>query len=426
LQYSKHLCNDATAVATELVTAMSRKSKTKVANTIAGAANLTDVRDVGNDTVREDSSIRHFDGRTSDKAEAHGEHEVEQISQAASTETPAPENHQHSGDSHHHDHHDHAGHDSASNDIAHHHNHNHGHHAHHHVPSGPVTKAFAVGVALNTTFVVVGIVAGLYAGSTALLADAAHNLGDVVGLLLGWGATVLAQSAPTERRTYGFRRATIIAALANSLLIVFAVGAVGWESLRRLADPAPVNGGVVALVAALGVIINVVSARMFIAGQQHDLNQRGAYLHLLGDAAVSAGVVVAGIIVKLTGWTWADPLTSIIVSVIILWSAWRLLKESALLILDVVPPHIDPARVRAYLLGKAGVSEVHDLHIWSMSTSEVALTAHLVINWSASPPAFMAQLDSELQSQFGIHHATVQLETNQIDAGCNRAKAGSL
>jgi cobalt-zinc-cadmium efflux system protein len=310
------------------------------------------------------------------------------------------------------------------------HSHSHGHHAHHGhhhgPPSAKVTRAFAVGVALNTAFVVVGVIAGLYAGSTALLADAAHNLGDVVGLLLGWGAAVLAQSAPTARRTYGFRRATIVAALANSLLIVFAVGAVGWESLRRLSSPAPVSGGIVALVAALGVIINVVSARMFIAGQAHDLNQRGAYLHLLGDAAVSAGVVVAGILVHFTGWYWADPVTSLVVSAIILWSAWRLLKESAMLILDVVPPHIDPDLVLGYLQKLPGVAAVHDLHIWSMSTSEVALTAHLVIDWQSQEPAFMAELDQQLQKRFGIHHATVQLESESVAGKCSREHAGAV
>jgi cobalt-zinc-cadmium efflux system protein len=301
---------------------------------------------------------------------------------------------------------EHAAHDDHEHD-----DHDHGHSHAHYVPSnGQINRAFAVGIVLNTGFVIVGVVAGIIAGSTALLADAAHNLGDVVGLLLGWGAVVLAQRPATSRRTYGFRRATILAALANALVIVFAVGAVGWEAIRRFNQPSAVDGTLVAIVAAIGVVINVISARMFASGRHHDLNQRGAYLHLLGDAAVSAGVVVAGLVVSQTGWQWIDPATSLLLAVVILFSAWSLLRSSANLLLDVVPPHIDPEKVRTYLTSLPGCRDVHHLHIWSTSTTEVALTAHLAVADTQRSASFYVDVNATLKSRFGIAHSTLQLE----------------
>ena len=306
-----------------------------------------------------------------------------------------------------HDSHDHADHPS------------HGHHDHITVPvDGRVRRAFAIGVGLNASFVVIEVVAGILADSTALLADATHNLGDVGGLLLGWGAVALALRPATSRRTFGFRRATVLAALANALLIVLAVGIVGWEAIARFRAPSAMNGGLVAIVAAIGVLINFFSARLFAAGRHNDLNQRGAYLHLLGDAAVSAGVVVAGLVVRQTGWLWVDPAASLLIAAVILFSAWSLLRASVLLLLDVVPAHIDPDKVRAYLAGLSVCRDVHELHIWSTSTTEVALTAHLVVNWAEVPPTFFADVGAELKTRFGIGHATLQLEPTTAGAPC--------
>lgn len=301
--------------------------------------------------------------------------------------------------SHDHDHHDaHDGHD------------HHGGHAHSHAPPDRMTRAFAVGIALNIIFVVIGVIAGLSAHSTALLADAAHNLGDVLGLIMAWAATVLAKRAVTRRRTYGLRRTTILAALANGGLVLFAIGGVVWEAVLRLGEPHSVDGGIVAVVAAIGVVLNAAAALMFAKGREKDLNMRGAFLHLVADAAVSAGVVIAGIVVWKTGWSWVDPVTSLAVSAVILAGTWKLLREAMNLLLDAVPPHIDPHEVEEFLARLPDVRQVHDLHVWSMSTTEVALTAHLVLPWPAAPPGFLASLGRELEGRFGIHHITVQLE----------------
>jgi len=305
------------------------------------------------------------------------------------------------------------------------HDHDHGAHGHSHAPPERLTRAFAIGITLNIAFVVVGIAAGLAAHSTALLADAAHNLGDVLGLAMAWGATVLARRVPTMRRTYGLRRTTILAALANGGLVLFAVGGVVWEAIQRLGDAHPVDGATVAIVAGIGVLINGVSALMFAKGREKDVNVRGAFLHLVADAAVSAGVVIAGLVVWRTGWTWVDPVTSIVVSAVILVGTWRLLREALNLLLDAVPAHVDPAEVEAYLGTLPGVCEVHDLHVWSMSTTEVALTVHLVLPWPSAAPAFLASLHEDLEHRFGIHHITVQLE--DLGRGtCAQARAGSL
>ena len=296
---------------------------------------------------------------------------------------------------------------------------------HNHAPPERMTRAFAVGIGLNIIFVVIGVVAGVIAHSTALLADAAHNFGDVLGLGMAWGATVLARRARTARRTYGLRRTTILAALANGGLVLFAVGGVVWEAVQRLGETHAVDGGLVAIVAGIGVVLNGLSAMMFAKGREKDINIRGAFLHLMADAAVSAGVVVAGIVVWRTGWSWIDPATSLAVSAVILVGTWRLLRESLDLLLDAVPPHIDPEAVEKYLRELPEVCEIHDLHVWSMSTTEVALTAHLVLPWPSAQPAFLASLKHDLENRFGIHHITIQFE-DSVANQCAQAPAESL
>ena len=289
------------------------------------------------------------------------------------------------------------------------HDHDHGDHDHdHHAPPERMTSAFAIGMVLNILFVIIGVVAGVFAHSTALLADAAHNLGDVLGLGMAWGATVLARRARTARRTYGLRRTTILAALANGGLVLFAIGGVAWEAIVRLDNPPEVHGSIVAIVAAIGVVINAGAAMLFAKGRAEDINVRGAFLHLVADAAVSAGVVVAGVIVWQTGKAWIDPVTSLLVSVVILFGTWKLVREALDLLLDAVPPHIDPEAVHVFLAELPGVTGVHDLHIWSMSTTEVALTAHLVA--TVSPPS-LRDAAAEIERRFKIRHVTIQLDT---------------
>lgn len=287
-----------------------------------------------------------------------------------------------------------------------------------------MNRAFAIGIALNFVFVIVGVVAGLAAHSTALLADAAHNLGDVLGLGMAWGATVLARRARTPRRTYGLRRTTILAALANSMLILVAIGGVAWEAVHRIGEPHRVDGGIVAVVAAIGVVINGVAAMLFARGRKGDANIRGAFLHLMADAAVSAGVVVSGLIVWQTGKSWIDPATSLAVSAVILYSTIGLLREAADLLLDAVPAHVDPAAVEQYLATLPEVQGVHDLHIWSMSTTEVALTAHIVVPWNRCSPTLLRETALALENKFKIHHTTIQLEPADQPEPCAQGSEG--
>lgn len=298
------------------------------------------------------------------------------------------------------------------------HAHGAGDHSHHHAPIADAGRAFLIGIAMNAAFVVVEAIAGVVAGSTALLADAAHNLGDVVGLAMAWGATVLARRKRTPRRTYGLRRTTILAALANAVLILVAVGGVTWEAIRRIGEPHHVDGGLVAIVATAGVLVNCGAALLFARGRERDVNRRGAFLHLIADAAVSAGVVVAGLVVWQTGWNWTDPVTSIAVSLVILVGTLGLLRDALNLLLDAVPAHIDPLAVEAYLVALPGVQHVHDLHIWSMSTTEVALSAHLVVPWAGCEPSFLRDAATGIEQRFGIAHATLQLEPAEADAAC--------
>lgn len=295
-----------------------------------------------------------------------------------------------------------AGHDHSHD----HHGHGHGHgHAH-----GPPDygRAFAIGVSLNLTFVAVEAFFGILAHSMALLADAAHNLSDVFGLVLAWGAAALARRLPSSRRTYGLRKSTVLAAVANSLLLLFVTGGVVWEAIGRIRNPAPVHGKLMIIVAAIGIVINGCSALMFLSARKHDANVRAAFLHLVTDAAVSGGVVLTGVVLSVTKWDWIDPVASLTISAVILVGTWSLLRDALNLALDAVPSHIDPDKVRAYLAALPGVHEVHDVHIWAMSTTESALTAHLVM--SAPPDGFVGEVCAALQEQFHIGHSTIQID----------------
>ncbi len=301
--------------------------------------------------------------------------------------------------------HDHADHDHGGN----------GRHAHRHA-ARPVGGAFATAVALNIALVIAQVVYGLLAGSVALLADAGHNFGDVLGLLLAWIAHGAAQRPPTARYTYGFRSASILAALLNAILLLVATGAIAWEAIRRFAEPGEVAGLTVMIVAAVGILVNGASALLLMAGSRGDLNVRGAVLHLLGDAAISVGVVAAAAGILLTGWQWLDPLASLAISVFIVWSAWGLLRGAVALLLDAVPAGIDPGQVRRFLEGLEGVSGIHDLHIWPMSTTETALTVHLEMPGGHPGDAFLLQAAGDLRRHFAIGHATIQVEVGRETA----------
>ena len=302
-------------------------------------------------------------------------------------------------------------------------------HNHDHSPID-YNRAFALGVGLNTAFVVAESGFGVATGSLALLADAGHNLSDVLGLLLAWGANWLARQSPTRRRTYGWRRSSILAALLNAMLLLVAVGGISWEAVRRLLAPEPAPGPAVIWVAAVGIAVNTLTALLFLRGSQRDINIRGAFLHMAADAAVSLGVVIAGILMLRTGWAWLDPATSLVIAVVILLGTWGLFRESLDLALDAVPPGIDPQAVHEYLSGLPGVTAVHDLHIWALGTTETAFTAHLVVPDGADHDALLATLSRELHDRFGIEHATVQIERGTIDAcpsgvGCEIKPAAS-
>ncbi len=296
---------------------------------------------------------------------------------------------------------------------------------HHHRVNGDYHRSFAIGVGLNIAFVIIEAIYGVLADSMALIADAGHNLSDVLSLLLAWGATALARYQPTRRHTYGFRRATLIAAVVSSVMLFTALGAIMWEAVQRFTAAPEVDGVTVMVVAAIGFVINTLTALLFASGQRHDLNIRGAFLHMAADAAVSLGVVVAGGLILFTGWLWLDPLVSLLIALVILAGAWGLLRDSLLLSLDAVPRHIDPEAVEAYLLGLAGVESLHDLHIWAMSTHEFALTAHLSCATGIDTDALLQQAANGLQQGFGISHSTLQLE-HADSALCKLAAPGSL
>lgn len=290
-------------------------------------------------------------------------------------------------------------------------------HSHNHSPSN-YGAAFAIGIGLNLAFVIVEFIYGKLSGSLALVADAGHNLSDVLGLGLAWGATILARRQPTPNRTYGMRRSSILAALINAVTLLIAVGAVGWEAIERLKNPAPVAGKTVIIVAAVGIAINAVSAWLFASGRKADLNIRAAFLHLASDAVVSLGVVVTGFIIIATGWLWLDPAASLIISVVIVIGTWELLRDSINLALDAVPEGIELQNVRQYLSSLPTCVEVHDLHIWGMSTTETALTVHLVGSRAAFDDAMLLKIEKELHDLFGIEHVTLQVETGDLPLPC--------
>jgi cobalt-zinc-cadmium efflux system protein len=294
--------------------------------------------------------------------------------------------------------------------------HDHGaEHAHSHVPKS-FDNAFALGIGLNTLFVIVEVIFGLLGNSTALLADAGHNLSDVLGLVIAWGAAALSQRAPTARFTYGLRGTSILAALFNAMFLLAAVGAIAWEAVQRIPDPEAVAGKTVTIVAAAGIVINGATAWLFASGRKSDLNIRGAFLHMAADAAVSAGVVLAGIVIVSTEWLLIDPIVSLVICVIIMWSTWGLLRDSLRMSLAAVPPGLQMSTVRTYLEQRPGVAQLHDLHIWPISTTETALTCHLVMPGGHPGDAFLMETAHQLKHRFSIGHSTIQIETDEATA----------
>ena len=310
---------------------------------------------------------------------------------------------------HAHDHQDGHDHDHARHDHDE-HNH-HGGHGHVHAPAS-FGNAFAVGIALNAGFVVLEVVYGLLSNSVALLADAGHNMSDVLGLGVAWSAALLAKRAPTQRFTYGLGGTSILAALFNASFLLVIIGGLSWEAIGRFWNPQPVAGKTVMIVAGVGIVINGVCAWLFASGRKGDLNIRGAFMHMAADALVSAGVVIAGLVIVLTGWLWLDPAVSLFVNAIIIWGTWGLLRDSVTMSLSAVPSGLELQQVAAFLSAASGVQEIHDLHIWSMSTAATALTAHLVMPGGHPGDSFLVDLCEKLEQRFGIGHATLQVETD--------------
>ncbi len=293
------------------------------------------------------------------------------------------------------------------------------HHHHHSAPD--YNRAFAAGVILNVGFVVIEVIFGVLSDSLALLTDAGHNLSDVMGLLLAWGAAALAKKRPSPRRTYGYSRATIIASVFSGLLLMGAVGAIGWEAVGRLMAPPQPAGKTIMIVAAIGVVINTVTALFFLSGKDNDLNIRGAFLHMAADALVSLGVVVAGALILFYGFNWIDPLVSLLIATVIFLSTWGLLRDSFNLAVDAVPRNVDPAAVREYLSGLPGVRALHDLHIWPMSTTNTALTAHLVMDVFPDNDQFLNDVAHDLEHRFSIMHPTIQMERYDSEVVCQQS-----
>ncbi|RTL51883.1 MAG: cation transporter [Bradyrhizobiaceae bacterium] len=313
---------------------------------------------------------------------------------------------------HAHDHphqHDHAAHDD--------HKHDHSHAGHSHAPAD-FGRAFVIGITLNAGFVVVEALYGFIANSTALLADAGHNLSDVLGLVVAWVAAILSKRQPTPRLTYGLRNSSILAALLNAILLLIASGAILLEAIQRLMEPEPIASKTVIVVATIGIAVNGITAWLFASGRKTDINIKGAYLHMMADAAVSLGVVLAAITILMTGWLWIDPAMSLVIVAVIVWGTWGLLRESTAMSLAAVPSRIDPAAVRTFLSTLPGVVSIHDLHIWPMSTTETALTAHLVTPAGHPGDAFLIETCHQLNDRFKIGHTTLQIE-NSPDLECS-------
>ncbi|ASK88221.1 cation diffusion facilitator family transporter [Sphingorhabdus sp. SMR4y] len=302
--------------------------------------------------------------------------------------------------------------------------HHHGHftHSHHdrHGPHGHMptnfSRAFALGISLNIIYIVVEVIFGLLAGSMALLADAGHNLSDVLGLAVAWAGAELAKRPPSKRFTYGLGGSSILAALLNGLFLLVACGAIAWEAIELFSAPSPIASTTVIIVASLGIVINFGTAMLFVRGQKEDINIRGAFLHMMADAGVSAGVVVGGIAIYFSGFNWIDPLISLLIVALIFWSTWGLLSEAVRMSLAGVPRDIDVEDVMEYLASLPGVETVHDLHIWPMSTSETAMTAHLVLPDGHPGKGFLAEVQQQLKKRFAIHHITIQIELEDEEA----------
>ena len=287
--------------------------------------------------------------------------------------------------------------------------------SHDHAAPAGQGRAFGLGVALNVAFVLLEAIVGVAAGSVALLADAGHNLSDVLGLLLAWGASALSRRLPTERHTYGLRRSTVLAALLNALLLLVAIGAIAWEAVRRFRQPEAPEGWLVIWTALAGVVINTTTALLFRRGRQRDLNVRGAFLHMAADAAVSLGVAVAGAVILFTGWAWIDPAVSLAIVAVVFVGTWSLLRDSVYLALDAVPRGTDLDGIRDYLSGLPGILDVHDLHVWALSTTETALTAHLVRK-DTGDDGLVRRIGDELHQRFGVEHVTLQVESPSAPA----------
>lgn len=316
-------------------------------------------------------------------------------------------------------------HDDEDHDHDHDHSHDHDYHhdRHHAQVIADHSRAFVVGILLNTGFVVVEVIYGFISNSLALLSDAGHNLSDVFGLLLAWGATYLATRPPTKHRTYGWRRASVLAALINAVALLIAVGVIILEAILRLIHPQPIVTSTMIWIAAAGIVVNAASAWLFAKGRKNDLNVRSAFMHLAADAVISLGVVIAGILIHYTGWVWLDPVVSIAVAAVITIGTWNLLRESLNLSMDAVPAHIDPHAVERYLMQLPDVKAVHDLHIWAMSTTEVAMTVHLVMQPMPADDDFLHTLSSDLEERFAIHHVTAQIEHGTDGMSCAREPA---
>ena len=285
-------------------------------------------------------------------------------------------------------------------------------------------RAFAIGITLNVSYALIEAVAGFWLNSLSLVADAGHNLSDVLGLLLAWAAVWLSRRQPSARHSYGLGRSSILAALANAMLLLVALVVIVWESVSRFAHPQVIATGPVVWIAGIGILVNAFTAWLFMRGSQTDLNVRGAYLHMMADAAVSAGVVVSALVMAVTGWLWLDPFTSLVIAAVIAWSSWHLLVDSLQLSLDAVPSHIDADAVARYLAADPSVADLHDLHIWALSTEAVALTAHVVCPAGHPGDAWLARVCDELHEKHGIDHATIQVETGCAVHSGDRVQCG--
>lgn len=292
-------------------------------------------------------------------------------------------------------------------------------HSHQHFPqNGNYDHKFKIGIVLNLLFVFVEFIFGILYDSLALIADAGHNFSDVIGLVIALGASYLVRRKPTENFTYGFKKSSIIGAQLNSLILLVAVGIIIWEAVDRITSPPPVEGGILIIVAGFGVVINGITTYLFIGGKDSDLNIKGAYLHMLADTLISLGVVISGLIIVLTGANWIDPIISILISIIIFWSTWKLLQDATKLSLDAVPDSIDIEKVKAYLSSNSDINNFHDLHVWALSTTETALTVHLIIDQKMNRDSLIKNITHELEHNFGISHSTIQTEEIDCSNGC--------